>query len=46
MDILDNNVEDGAARKEEKWKPTKEVHGCSEEGHALVGVTQEDAGIR
>lgn len=34
MDILDNDVEYGAAKLEEKTTTSEEVHGCSEGRHA------------
>lgn len=32
-----------AARQEKKRNTPKTIHGCSEEGHVEVGVTEEDA---
>lgn len=44
MDILDKNVEDRAARHEEKGKTTeKNINGYSEGGQAEDCVTEEAA---
>lgn len=44
MDILDKNVEDRAARHEEKGKTTeKNINGYSEGGQAEDCVTEEGA---
>lgn len=32
-----------AARREKKRKTLKTIHGCSEEEHVEVGVTEDDA---
>ena len=37
MGISENDVEDGAARKEETGKAYKEVYGCGERGHDSGG---------